>query len=165
LQRRDKVKLCYSLRFPSHPLDIDVANLHMDASIPPVWQRCNRAINSAGVGKTNHALHCMRLASNLVFNLHSHAPAVEASSALHAAELFDALIKTWPRNARVENQVYVNTDSGAFAHKQGPNFILFHAAASRPFSFVATSAGLPDGFVLLQQARARNGVVCCVYGV
>ncbi len=107
----------------------------------------------------------MRLASNLVFNLHSHAPAVEVSSALHAAELFDALIKTWPRNARVENQVYVDTDSGAFAHKQGPNFILFHAAASRPFSFVASSAGLPDGFVLLQQARACNGVVCCVYGV
>lgn len=165
MQRRDKVKLCYSLRFPSHPSDVDVANLHMDASIPPVWQSCNRAINSAGVGKTTHTLHCMRLASNLAFNIHSHAPAVEVSSALHAAELFDALIKTWPRNARVENQVYVNTDSGAFAHKQGPNFILFHAAASRPFSFVATSAGLPDGFVLLQQARACNDVVCCVHGV
>jgi hypothetical protein len=56
----------------------------------------------------------------------------------------------------------VNADLGAFAHQQGPNFIVFHAAASRPFSFLASAVGVPDGFIPLQQASSFRDDGRCV---
>jgi hypothetical protein len=94
----------------------------------------------------------MHAAGTFACTLHSSAFPVEVSSALHAAEVFDALIKKWPRDKH--NLVYVNVDHDAFAHQQGSYCIIVHPAAARPFSFVADSADLPPGFKPLQQVRA-----------
>ena len=54
------MKLCYSVRFPGVYSDLDVSQLHMDATIPPVWQQCGREIKSAeaaGFGNTARTLH------------------------------------------------------------------------------------------------------------
>ena len=60
------MKLCYSVRFPGVYSDLDVSQLHMDATIPPVWQQCGRGIKSAGkevspyvgaFGNATHTLH------------------------------------------------------------------------------------------------------------
>ena len=83
----------------------------------------------------------------------SRTPAADVSTALQAAEVFDAMTKQWPPHGRFQNLVYVNVDHGAFAHRQGSNCVVFHPAASRLFSFVAHDDHLPPGFQPLQQVR------------
>ncbi len=65
------MKLCYSVRFPCVYSDIDVSQLHMDATIPPVWQQCGRRIESAetaGFGNATHMLHSTATESVLPSN-------------------------------------------------------------------------------------------------
>ncbi len=65
------MKLCYSVRFPSVYSDLDVSQLHMDATIPPVWQQCGRGIESAEAadfGNTTRSLHSTVTESVLLSN-------------------------------------------------------------------------------------------------
>jgi hypothetical protein len=119
----------------------------MDTNIPAVWSGGSAAFEPTGFG--NERLQCVASAKCHC----SHTPAAEVSTALQAAEVFDGMIRKWPRNGRFQNLVYVNVDHGAFAHRQGSNCVVFHPAASRLFSFVAHDDHLPPGFQPLQQVR------------